>query len=51
MIMRPIDADFLIDYWKPDAGRSFTKDNFMWTVEHAPTVDAVPVIRCKEADK
>ena len=38
---RLIDADYLIDYWKPDVGRSFTADNFMWTVDHAPTIDAV----------
>ena len=26
----------------------FDADYFIWTVEHAPTVDAVPVIRCKD---
>ena len=46
--MRLIDADYLIDYWKPDVGRSFVADYFMWTVDHAPTIDAVPVIRCKD---
>ena len=46
--MRLIDADYLVEYWKPDGGRMFDADYFIWTVEHAPTVDAVPVIRCKD---
>lgn len=45
---RLIDADYLVEYWKPDGGRMFDADYFIWTVEHAPTVDAVPVIRCKD---
>ena len=46
--MRMIDADYLVDYWKPDGGRTFDADYFIWTVEHAPTIDAVPVLRCKD---
>ena len=46
--MRLIDADYLIDYWKPDVGRGFVADYFIWTVDHAQTIDAVPVIRCKD---
>ena len=46
--MRLIDADFLIDYWEPDVGRRFVADNFLWTVELAPTIDAVPVVRCRD---
>ena len=46
--MRPIDADYLVEYWKPDGRRMFVADYFIWTVKHAPTVDAVPVIRCRD---
>lgn len=51
---RLIDADVLI----PDCKKTdFCKDcianvtnciDFMSTIKHAPTIDAVPVIRCKD---
>ena len=46
--MKLIDANYLVEYWKPDSGRMFDADYFIWTVDHAPTIDAVPVIRCKD---
>jgi hypothetical protein len=46
--MRLIEADYLVEYWEPDGGRMFDANYFIWTVEHAPTIDAVPVIRCKD---
>ena len=36
--MRPIDADRLIEWWKPDVGRMFYADNFIHTLEFAPTI-------------
>ena len=41
--MRPIDADALMKNWERDRGRMFDADYFIFTIEHAPTIDAVPV--------
>ena len=54
--MRLIDADALIERLKPYinkyGGESFpydiVHDAFIYEIEHAPTVDAVPVIRCED---
>jgi hypothetical protein len=46
--MRLIDADSLIKNWERDRGRMFDADYFIFTIEHAPTVDAEPVVRCKD---
>ena len=36
--MRLIDADRLIELWKIDVGRMFYADNFIHTLEFAPTI-------------
>ena len=36
--MKLIDADRLIEWWKPDVGRMFYADNFIHTLEFAPTI-------------
>lgn len=46
--MRLIDADALMKNWERDRGRMFDADYFIFTIEHAPTIDAVPVVRCKD---
>lgn len=45
---RLIDADALMKNWERDKGRMFDADYFIFTIEHAPTIDAVPVVRCKD---
>ena len=47
--MRPIDADVLIDDIENSRGRNSIYAQFVraW-VKEAPTVDAVPVVRCKD---
>ena len=45
---RLIDADALTKNWERDRGRMFDADYFIFTIEHAPTIDAVPVVRCKD---
>lgn len=47
--MRLIDADALMKNWERDRGRMFDADYFIFTIEHAPTIEAVPQwIPCKE---
>lgn len=56
--MRPIDADVVIkhieEYWemvkrgKPSRGMTTVMQNIKTIVNSLPTVDAVPVIRCKD---
>ena len=41
--MRLIDADKLYDKWSPDGGRVFPADYFLFTIEVAPTIEAVPI--------
>ena len=41
--MRLIDADALTKNWERDKGRMFDADYFIFTIEHTPTIDAVPV--------
>ena len=47
-IMRLIDADKLHDYWSPDGGRAFPADYFLFTIEIAPTVEAIPISVIKD---
>lgn len=42
--MRLIDADMLPEY----TGYALSADEVATAVENAPTVDAVPVVRCKD---
>ena len=42
--MRLIDADVLPKY----TGLALSEDEVAMAVEHAPTIDAVPVVRCKD---
>ena len=42
--MRLIDADALPHY----TGYALSADEVAMAVEHAPTIDAVPVVRCKD---
>jgi len=37
--MKLIDADRLIEWWKPDVGRMFYADQFIHTLEFAPTIE------------
>ena len=56
--MRPIDADVVIkhieEYWemvkrgKPSRGMTTVMQNIKTIVNSLPTVDAVPVIQCKD---
>jgi hypothetical protein len=50
--MRLIDADELISYLNSVAGcfdsTSEVEDNTIEAIESAPTIDAVPVVRCKD---
>ena len=46
--MRPIDADALLKNWERDRGMMLDADYFIFTTVHAPTIDAVPVIRCED---
>ena len=45
--MRPIDADALLKNWERDRGMMLDADYFIFTTVHAPTIDAVPVVRCE----
>lgn len=52
--MRPIDADVLKVLMMADSlqmmlfGKKYELSDAMKTVNNAPTIDAVPVIRCKD---
>lgn len=45
---RLIDADALMKNWERDKGRMFDADYFIFTIEDAPTIDAVQVVRCRD---
>lgn len=46
--MRPIDADGLLTAFPVDDEPTLTKSCVRMTIQHMPTVDAVPVVRCRE---
>lgn len=46
--MRLIDADVLADKFWQEECRTQTRRDFVAMVNYAPTVDAVPVVRCKD---
>lgn len=45
--MRPIDADELLTAFPVDDEPTLTKSCVRMTIQHMPTVDAVPVVRCR----
>ena len=52
--MRAIDADKLIEATKSFCERyavKWTLNKVLAWIDHAPTIDAVEVIRCKECEK
>lgn len=48
--MRPIDADALVKNIESaiENGYGVTVGDVIATIEYAPTIDAVPVVRCKD---
>ena len=46
--MRLIDADALKKAFYSDADAESIIEDISFAIEHAPTVDAVPVVRCKD---
>ena len=46
--MRLIDADELLTAFPVDDEPTLTKSCVRMTIQHMPTVDAVPVVRCKD---
>lgn len=47
-VMRLIDADELLTAFPVDDEPTLTKSCVRMTIQHMPTVDAVPVVRCKD---
>lgn len=45
---RYIDADALREKWLCLQGHDFSPSSFVYSIDNAPTVDAVPVVRCKD---
>lgn len=45
---RYIDADALREKWLCLQGHDFSPSSFVYSIDNAPTVDAVPVVRCGE---
>lgn len=45
--MRPIDADELLTAFPVDDEPTLTKSCVRMTIQHMPSVDAVPVVRCR----
>ena len=45
---RYIDADALREKWLCLQGHDFSPSSFVYSIDNAPTVDAVPVVRCAE---
>lgn len=46
--MRPIDADELLTAFPVDDEPTLTKSCVRMTIQHMPSVDAVPVVRCRD---
>lgn len=46
--MRLIDADELLTAFPVDDEPTLTKSCVRMTIQHMPTVDAIPVVRCGE---
>lgn len=46
MKQRLIDADALREQWLCLQGHDFSPSSFVYSIDNAPTVDAVPVVRC-----
>ena len=46
--MRPIDADALIEAMKERKGYIGRPSDPVCLVEDAPTIDAIPVVRCRD---
>jgi hypothetical protein len=45
---RLIDADALREQWLCLEGNDFKASDFVYSIDEQPTIDAVPVIRCKD---
>ena len=45
---RLIDADALREKWLCLQGHDFSPSSFVYSIDNAPTVDAVQVVRCGE---
>jgi hypothetical protein len=49
MKMRPIDADALVEKsWDAETRVGYVQVVDVGSIEEAPTLDAVPVVRCKD---
>lgn len=48
--MRLIDADELLTAFPVDDEPTLTKSCVRMTIQHMPTVDAVPVVRCRDCE-
>ena len=46
--MRLIDADALREKWLCLQGHDFSPSSFVYSIDNAPTIDAVQVVRCGE---
>ena len=46
--MRPIDADALREKWLCLQGHDFSPSSFVYSIDNATTIDAVPVVRCEK---
>lgn len=46
--MRLIDADALREKWLCLQGHDFSPSSFVYSIDNAPTVDAVQAVRCKD---
>ena len=46
--MRLIDADALREIWVSLQGHDFEPSSFVYSIDNAPTIDAVQVVRCGE---
>ena len=47
---RYIDADALREKWLCLQGHDFSPSSFVYSIDNAPIVDAVPVVRCGECN-
>lgn len=48
--MRMIDADALREIWVCQPGHDFEPSSFVYSIDNAPTIDAVPVVHGRWKD-